>query len=256
MLRELLELYTALLRQEGYALVTSEPYRPEEGDVVELLVSPDALGIFFLIYRAGDPAEVIPVSRFWEFAGPRDVILEGEERLMVQTDLSLELPGRAFSSLPFVKLRSLTGEEMERVRKVYRGEERGAGRMVGVKKEFKRLEARRYMSLWSTVIREAELRQELDALFSSLRESVLVAGEEAVWGESGGVRWLYDGEEETLILLPPEELVGKRKRVVLEGEGREFVLYEGELPLKITLPLGRDAYDAEVLRRRLRIRDA
>ena len=256
--RELMFLYRALLAGEGYSARISERYLPQEGDVVELLASPDGLEVLLLMFRKREEfMEVVPVSRFWEFATPRDalIFLEGQPHI-AQTDLSLDLPLAFLSRLPLVKLSALSEKELEKVRRVYRGEERGAGRMSGgVKREFKREEAKRYRGLFEAWVREEETRRSLSDIFLEFRELTPAAGEESPWGRVEGVRWFYNEEEETLVLIPREDLVGREGRIVLELEEGEVTLFSGRIPRRISLPLDREAYDYRLLERRLRVKD-
>jgi len=257
-LRERFLLYRTLLAGEAFGAEVSGSYLPQEGDVVELLASPDGLEVLLLMFREREEfMEVVPVSRFWEFATPRDALihLRGEPHI-AQTDLSLDLPLTFLGRLPLVKIQTLPAEELEKIRKVYEGEEKGAGHMSGgIKKEFKREEAKRYFGLFQAWIKEEETRQGLRDIFMKFRELAPAAGEECTWGSAGGIRWFYNREEETLVLIPPKDLVGKEGRIVLETEEQEITLFSGRFPPRINLPLERDAYDYRVLERRLRLKD-
>ncbi len=281
-LEEILELYREALKVEDvleYEDVDIEPPDidsfkniepkeikeievPEEGDIIEVFPSLDGLGMIFLIFRIykNGYVELLPMSKFWELATPEDVLIQFEgETYIVQTDLGFEVPEedfpKRFGNRKVFLLGKLTPEQMKEVEDVYEGRKKGTGGMWGgPKEEFKTLESRRYFSLFAQMIEEEEKLLELSAFFEKHREYALAAaGEEKTWGEKEGIRWFYDSEEKRLILTPEENLVGKRKRILLEADGDKVVLFEGELPKKIEIPL--ENYSHSLLERSLRVED-
>ncbi len=235
---------------------------PEEGDIVEVFPSPDGLEMIFLVFRKykNGYVELLPVSKFWELATPEDVLIWFEgETYIVQTDLGFEVPeedfAKRFGNRKVFLLGKLDPDQMKEIEEVYEGRKRGAGGMWGgPKEEFKTLESRRYFSLFAQMIEEEEKLLELSAFFEKHKEYALAAaGEEKTWGEKEGIKWFYDSEEKRLILTPEEDLVGKRKRILLEADGDKVVLFEGELPKKIELPL--ESYSYFLLERSLRVED-
>ena len=236
---------------------------PEEGDVIEVFPSPDGLEMIFLVFRIykNGYVEILPMSRFWELATPEDVLIDFQgETYIVETDLGFEVPeedfSRRFGNRNVFLLGKLSPDQMKEIEDVYEGRKRGAGGMWGGPKEkFKTLESRRYFSLFAQMIEEEEKLLELSIFFEKHKEYALAAaGEEKTWGEKEGIRWFYNSEERKLILAPEENLVGKRKRILLEADGDRVVLFEGELPKKIELPL--ENYSYSLLERSLRLEDA
>ena len=278
-LEEILSLYKEALRKEEHleseavqievpeipdveAKKIQQLELPEEGDVIEIFPSPDGLEMIFLVFRIyrNGYVELLPMSRFWELATPEDVLVDFQgETYIVETDLGFEVPkedfSRRFDSRKVLLLGKLDPDQMKEVEEVYEGRKKGAGGMWGGPKgEFKKLESRRYFSLFAQMIEEEEKLLELSAFFERHREYALAAaGEEKTWGEKEGIRWFYDSEEKKLVLTPEENLVGKRKRILLEAEGDMTVLFEGELPRKIELPL--ENYSLSLLERSLRVED-
>ncbi len=235
-----------------------------EGDIIEIFPSIDGLELYLLVYRiyTNGFVELLPVSKFYELATPEDVLIyiDGNP-FIVETDLGFEVPEenfpRRFGNRKVFKIGRLTPEELKEVEDVYEGRKKGAGGMYGgPKAEFKSLESKRYFSLFaSTVIEEEELA-ELSLFFEKHKEYTLVAGEEEkTWGEKEGIRWFYDRGYERLILIPAEELKGKKKRILLKIEGDEIVIFEGELPERIDVPLSKESYSHSVLMKALRVED-
>ncbi len=235
---------------------------PEEGDIIEIFPSPDGLEMIFLVFRKyrNGYVELLPMSKFWELATPEDVLIDFEgETYIVETDLGIDVPeenfSKRFGNRKVFLLGKLTPQQIKEIEDVYEGRKKGIGKMWGgPKEEFKTLESRRYFSLFTQMIEEEEKLLELSAFFERHKKYALAAaGEEKTWGEKEGIRWFYDSEEKILILAPEENLVGKRKRILLEAEGDRVVLFEGELPEKIELPL--ENYSHSILERSLRVED-
>ncbi|QWK20600.1 MAG: hypothetical protein KNN13_04590 [Hydrogenobacter thermophilus] len=230
---------------------------PEEGDVVELVPSPDWEEMVFLVYEINEEMGVVnlmPMSKWWEFATDKDVLVEvNGKKYIVQPGLSLDFPllnfSQRFGDRRLFRIGKLEEKYMEKVKRVVRGEEKGDGRMSGgVKREFKRLEAQRYLPIFLHTLREEEELQELEHYLLSYRQQVLAAaGQEQSWGDKEGISWVYDPEEEILTLVISEELVGKRGRITLEIEGKTLTLYEGVLRKEIKIPVSKDAYSYSAL---------
>ncbi len=235
-----------------------------EGDIIEIFPSIDGLELYFLVYRiyTNGFIELLPVSKFYELATPDDVLvyIDGNP-FIVETDLGFEIPlenfPRRFGNRKVFKIGRLTPEELKEIEDVYEGRKKGAGGMYGgPKEEFKALESKRYFVLFANTIIEEEELAKLSLFFEKHKEHALVAGEEEkTWGEKGGIKWFYDRESEKLILIPVEELKGKRKRISLKIEGDEIVIFEGELPERINIPLSKGSYSYSVLMKALRVED-
>ncbi len=282
-LKKLLELYKSMLYQKEVEEVEpievevkpimAEDFKdntcvledPSPGDVVEIVPSYDNLEMTFLVLREINGFyEVVPMSPFYQFASPRDVLVLVEGRpYIVQTELSFDVPKkdftRRFGNATLFKVGEVGRETLERVKRVARGEEEGDGGMVGeVKEEFKRLEAKRWFAVFTSQIAEEEALQELSTLLEELKSELPLSAseQEGVRGRVEGLEWFYDEIDEVLVILPEDELVGKKKKVVLEVEGEEITLFEGELPSKIELPLRKEAYSYTLLERGLKLKDA
>ncbi len=235
-----------------------------EGDIIEIFPSIDGLELYLLVYRIyiNGCVELLPVSKFYELATPDDVLvyIDGNP-FIVETDLGFEIPlenfPRRFGNRKVFKIGRLTPEELKEIEDVYEGRKKGAGGMYGgPKEEFKALESKRYFVLFANTIIEEEELAKLSLFFEKHKEHALVAGEEEkTWGEKGGIKWFYDRESEKLILIPVEELKGKRKRISLKIEGDEIVIFEGELPERINIPLSKGSYSYSVLMKALRVED-
>ena len=278
-LRELLELYKLSLAAEkpedfevreveeipavevpdvpGY----DELSQPVEGDVIELVPSNDGEEMVFLVFEVSEEAvTLLPLSRWIEFATPTDVFVKlSGKTYMAETDLSLDFPldrfAQRFGDRRIFKIGELTPEEVQQVKDVIKGKKTGVGRISeGVKREFKRLEARRYLPLFLQSLREEEELQELEHYLLNYKEQVLAAaGQEQLWGDKENISWVYDPENEILNLIIPEELSGKRGRITLELQGRVFTLHEGVLKKEIKIPISREAYSHRVFMEGLKI---
>ncbi|WP_457600211.1 hypothetical protein [Hydrogenivirga sp.] len=232
---------------------------PTEGDVIEL-ISPDGGEMIFLVYEVNEEkgmTQFIPLSRWIEFATPADVLVKlNGKSYIAQTDLSLDLPlSNPFRGRKAFIIGKLSQGDMEKIGRVIRGEEKGAGRMSGgVKREFKRLEAKRYLPLFLESIEEEERLQELEAELMSYKERFLAAAEqEQTWGDKDNLSWVYDTEEEVLNIVLPEELAGREGKVILELGDKSLTLYEGTLEKEIRIPISREAYSYRALKEGLNL---
>ncbi len=281
-LKELLELYKAMLRTDvgdvkpmpvsacpppARVSVDKENLleNPKPGDMVEIVPPYDNLEMVFLILReVRDSFEIVPLSRFWQFATPKDVVLKvGSSIYIAQTDLSFDVLKesftRRFGNAFLFKIGEVDPKTLRRIERVSDGKEKGDGGMWGgVKGEFKSLEAKRWFGVFSSQIAEEEFLQALNAVLKDLKEELPLAAseQESVRGEKEGIVWFYDEEEEVLIIVPREELIGSKKKIYLDIEGEKFIIFEGKLPEKIEIPLKREAYSYRVLTKWLRVEDA
>ncbi len=284
--KELLEIYKTLLYtkveepeiEEVY--IKDKPVRPEEvepqkaeevespeeGDVIEIVPPYDGFEMKFLVARKiNGHFEIVPLSRFYEFATPYDVvfILNGETYI-AQTDLALTVPEEKFSkrfgNRFLFKEGKVDRELLERIIRVLDGKEKGDGKiMTEEQKEFKKIESKRWFSVFMAQIEEEEILEELNSFLKELKaENLALAAseQEKTWGEKEGLRWFYDENAEQLIIVPSEEMVGKRKRIILKTEHEEFTIFEGYLPEKIEIPLEKEAYSHGILKRFLEVEDA
>ena len=132
----------------------------KEGQVIEVFPSVDGLEMVFLVFKIykNGFVEILPISKFWEFATPDDALIKlNGEPYIVQTDLGFDVPkedfAKRFSPRRVYLLGTLDEKQMEEVRAVYEGKKKGAGRMYGdVKEEFKRIEAKRYFMIFSSLL--------------------------------------------------------------------------------------------------------
>jgi hypothetical protein len=106
------------------------------------------------------------------------------------------------------------------------------------------------------MIREEEFAQEFASVVKAAGELAMAASEqEKTWGRKEDFRWIYDQESSKLIIIPSEELVGKEKRIFLDLDGEEFILFEGTLPERLEFPLPPEGYLYDVFNNRLKIGD-
>ncbi len=259
-LEELLILYKALLTQEvdreGLSPVRID-VRP--GDVCEIVPSYDALEQVFLVLREVNRFyEVVPLSPFYEFATPSDVLIKVNGRpYIAQTDISFGIPVQDFSlrfpEARIVKVGEVPQKTLEKIIKVTEGKERGDGKIKGgIKGEFKIMEAKR----WLDVFKRQIAYEEFSSLVEALKDeelSLAASEEESLFGENEYLSWLYDEDRKNLVLVPRKEFVGKGKVLYLDLEGKEFVLFVGKLPERMEIPL--KSYNHKVFKKRLRIKD-
>ncbi len=277
-LKEILELYKGLLYMntdieeedrvniENISLSTFPSVEPEEleevktpseGDVIEIFPSFDNIEMIFLVLKIKrEYYHLIPLSRFWEMATPEDVLIRVKDKTYIaQTDLTLSLPKDRLEKISklrtLFKIGEIEKEALSRIRRVEEGKEKGDGKIGGgPKKEFKELEAKRYTSLFQT--------EENIKILKSLKEdylSLAASLKEKNWGEKEEVRWFYDEEEETLLVLPEKKLIGKLKKIVIEHKEGEIILFAGKLPPKVEIPLSKDLYSFKAMEEHLRIED-
>jgi hypothetical protein len=94
----------------------------------------------------------------------------------------------------------------------------------------------------------------LEALSEQPALAAATAEETLFLTDDGNLLVQYDPESETLTLKPAKgELVGKRVKITLEVDGEKRVLYEGAMLEEFTLPLPKNRYDANLLKRTLKV---
>ncbi len=241
--------------EEAVSKVQSEGYEEldelTEGDVLELVPSIDGLEFLILVYRVqGDEVEVMPLSRFTEFATPSDVLVEfREEWYMAQTDLRYRISKGALFSFPSGEFFRVGRVDLSPVRDVVEGKKKGAGGMSGgVKREFKRTEARRYFALFAYSVAQEEFVSSVEEFISHHRELPLAAAEqEQTWGEKERLSWTYNVDREKLVILPSQEVVGKRVRVRIRVGEDEISLFEGTAPERLEIPFPKAGYSYTIL---------
>ena len=242
-LKRLLELYRESLRMEQDESVEIdevneeeyEEYReflkkkktieePERGIVFELVPSLDAQEMRFVILNVGkDFTTIMPVSRWYEFATPKDVVVEIDgENYIVQTDIPLDIPTEGFNTWfngVLFEITKLNKETLEKIEKVYKGTLKGDGKLLTPEKEeFKTLEVKRYLPIWLGVINQSEelarLNEELINLKRKLLEEALLKAHEKqpIHGKGKNLEFFYDTEREILSIFPEEEFTGKEGR--------------------------------------------
>ena len=277
-LKKLLELYRESLRiekdesleinevnEDGY-----EKYReflerkrriekPERGVVFELVPSLDAQEMRFVILdKNKDFTTILPLSRWIEFATPKDVVVEIEgENYIVETDIPLDIPTEGFNTYfadsNLFEITQLNKETLEKIEKVYRGTQKGDGKLLTrEKEEFKKLEVKRYFPIWLGVINQSEelarLNEELVNLKRELLEEALLKAHEKkpIHGKGKNLEFFYNTKREILSIFPEEEFTGKEGRIILETRKKKIILYEGLIRKEIKIPLKSEAYDYEL----------
>ena len=137
--------------------------KPERGVVFELVPSLDAQEMRFVILdKNKDFITILPLSRWIEFATPKDVVVEIEgENYIVETDIPLDIPTEGFNTYfadsNLFEITQLNKETLEKIERVYRGTEGGDGKLLTrEKEEFKKLEVKRYFPIWLGVINQSE----------------------------------------------------------------------------------------------------
>ncbi len=256
-----------LLDKVKKAMEKIEPHRyeelqePEEGDIIEVVPSPDGGEFIFLVYRLLDGfTEIMPMTKWTEFATSSDVLVSFRNEIyMVQTDLSLDVPYERFhqrlGNRRVFRVGKLSDKDMKRIKAVTEGKAKGAGRMSGgVKREFKKIEAQRYFSIFAYNIAQEEFLASIEEFFLSHREFAFAAAQqEKGWGEKGDLGWIYDDRREILIIKPAKEILGRRIRIKIELEGEEIILFEGIAEESIEIPISRSAYSYQILAEGLKL---
>jgi len=138
---------------------------PQKGKVFELVPSLDAEEMLFLILNVNeDFTTVIPLSKWIEFATPDDALINlNGKPYIAQTDIALDIPTQGFNTWfgnrKLYEVGKITEEELKKVKEVYEGKH-GEGRLTfPEKREFKKIEAGRYLPIWLWIIRRGETNQ-------------------------------------------------------------------------------------------------
>jgi hypothetical protein len=240
------------------------PYRVKEGDIIQIFPSVDGLDMYFLVWGVFPEENLVRLmllSEFTEFATPKDVIVNlNGEKYMVQTDLFIDLPyeglGPSIGRLIF-KVGEISEGELQRVSRVFFGEEKGDGKMVTpTKGVFKKEEAQRLARIMREYIqKQEEYVENLEKLKTYLEKQPKLAASEKERNTfvKDNFYAKYDREKGLLILKPKEDLVYSIGKVTIDVEGEEIPLYEGVIYETLLLPLPEELYNWEVLVKGLKL---
>ncbi len=238
-------------------------YEPQEGEVIEIFPSFDGLEIMLFIFKIqkNHMVELIPLSRFWELAGPQDALVKvGGEIYIAQTDLSFDLPSYRFSerfgNRLLLKVGELDKEDVKEVEMVYEGKKRGVGGIYGgIKGEFKKLEAERYFSIFSGSIIFDEFLGTVEGVFGKYKSELPMAAsnQERFYGKISGFEWFYHEEEEKLIFIPSADLIGKNCEIYFDIEGEKLILFKGKLTGRIEISVSKENFSSSILNKKLKI---
>ncbi len=256
-------------REEGVKPLEAPP---REGEVLELFPSIDGLDSLFLVLAVDeetDTIRVVPLSEFVLLGGPKDAKIRvkfpwGEEERIAQTDLHLDFPlsrfvKQSFEHRRWFKVGEVSKEDWQKALKIHLSDEIANPLLTPEKKAFKDSEAERMAVIFSEHVRTLENLENFTlALLEALSEQPALAAataEETLFlTDDGNLLVQYDPESETLTLKPAKgELVGKRVKITLEVDGEKRVLYEGAMLEEFTLPLPKNRYDANLLKRTLKV---
>jgi len=240
------------------------PFRIKEGDIIQIFPSVDGLDMLFLVWSISEEENLIRLmllSEFTEFATHRDVkiTLDGQEYI-VQTDIFADFPYKDLKTklgrLIF-KVGQISEEELQKVDKVFYGEEKGDGGFITPTKGlFKKEEAKRVAILVSEYLQRLEsynkaveqlgkILENRPALAASEKERYILVKDE--------FSAKYDEKEEILIIKPSEDLVYSMGKVILKVDSEELILYEGVLFKKIPLFLPKKLYSWDILNEGLKL---
>ena len=239
------------------------PLRVKEGDIIQIFPSVDGLDMYFLVWNISEEDNLVRLmllSEFTEFATPKDVkiTLDGLEYI-VQTDIFADFPYEnlrtALGRLIF-KVEHLSDKDLQKVDKVFYGEEKGDGAFITPTKAlFKKEEAKRVATLVSEYIqRQEKYYESLETISGFIKEKKqrLAASEKERYTlvkENFSAK--YDKEKEALIIYPQEELTYSIGKVLLKVNGKEFLLYEGVIYEEIPLEFPVNLYNWEILNKGL-----
>ncbi|RUM32382.1 MAG: hypothetical protein DSY32_00095 [Aquifex sp.] len=238
---------------------------PEEGKVFELVPSLDTEEMLFLILNVNeDFTTVIPLSRWIEFATPDDVLINlNGKPYIAQTDIALDIPTQGFNTWfgnrKLYEVGKISEEELKKVKEVYEGSKSEARLTFPEKREFKKIEAGRYLPIWVGMINfaeeTAELYQELKELVAEYRKVAPARASEQIrlHGSAKNISFFYDEEKEELFLYPEEEFVGKEGRIIIKYKDKELIFYKGTIKPEYRIPLSREAFDYEFFKEGLRL---
>jgi len=240
------------------------PFNVKEGDIIQIFPSVDGLDMYLLVWNVSEEEDIVRlmlISEFTEFATPKDVkiTIDGREYI-VQTDIFADFPYKnlrtALGRLIF-KLGQISEEVLQRVDKVFYGEENGDGTFITPTKAlFKREEAERLSILVSEYIqRQEKYYENLEYFKLTLEEKPRLAASEkeryTILKELFYAK--YDREKEILVIKPVKNLVYSIGKVILKVDGKELILYEGVIYERIPLPLPKELYNWEILEKGLKL---
>jgi hypothetical protein len=253
------------------------PEKPEVGDVIEITPSIDGLPLLFVVWDINQDAgevRLVPLSEFYQFATPDDVlvkILPPNEELkdldlyrkvyIAQPKLFIWFPLSWFSQiLPdrvVLKVGKIPLGKIQEIWEVYKGWRKGAGKIRGgIKKEFKKEEARRYGTLQAMVLKEMEETQKINALLKELkaqRKLAKAADQETTSGWNENLMWRYYPEKGLLVIEPRPDFVGRLGKIFLELEDKIIELWNGLLLPRITLPINPENFIGDIFKTNLRL---
>ena len=253
------------------------PEKPEVGDVIEITPSIDGLPLLFVVWdinpNAGE-VRLVPLSEFYQFATPDDVlvkILPPNEELkdldlykktyIAQPKLFIWFPLSWFSKIlpdrEILKVGRVSPSKLQQIWEVYSGLRKGAGNIMGgLKKAFKREEARRYGAIQARVLQELEETQKINAMLAQLKKEVALpraASQETTSGWSEHLLWRYYPEKGLLVIKPRPNLVGRVGKIFLQWENKVIELWNGLLLPKITIPINPENFLGELFSKYLRL---
>ncbi len=251
--------------------------KPQEGDVIEIVPSIDGLPLLFVVWdinpNAGE-VRLVPLSEFYQFATPDDVlvkILPPNEELkdldlykeiyIAQPKLFIWFPLRWFSKIlpdrEILKVGRVSPSKLQEIWEVYSGLRKGAGNIKGgLKKAFKREEARRYGAIQAMVLQELEETQKINAMLASIKAQMPAAqasSQETTAGWNDRLMWKYDPKKGLLILKPHPDVVGRVGKIFLEWEDKVIELWNGLLLPKITIPINPENFLGDLFSQSLRL---
>ncbi|MEO2153648.1 MAG: hypothetical protein ABGX24_04435 [Aquificota bacterium] len=251
--------------------------KPQEGDVIEIVPSIDGLPLLFVVWDINPEVgevRLVPLSEFYQFATPDDVlvkILPPNEELkdldpykktyIAQPKLFIWFPLSWFSQiLPdrvVLKVGKIPLGKIQEIWEVYKGWRKGAGKIRGgIKKAFKKEEARRYGTLQAMVLKEMEETQKINTMLASIKAQMPAAqasSQETTAGWNERLMWKYDPKKGLLILKPHPEVVGRVGKIFLEWEDKVIELWNGLLLPKITIPINPENFLGDLFSQSLRL---
>lgn len=196
------------------------------------------------------------LSEFTEFATPKDVkITVNDKEYIVQTDIFADFPYKnlktALGRLIF-KVGQISEETLQRVDKVFYGEQKGDGTFITpTKSQFKREEAKRVAALVSEYIqRQEKYYESLESIRNLVKERKqrLAASEKERYTLlKDNFYAKYDKEKGILKIYPDETLLYSIGKVILKLNGKELLLYEGVIYEEIPLEFPAEIYSWEIL---------
>jgi hypothetical protein len=251
--------------------------KPQEGDVIEIVPSIDGLPLLFVVWDINPEVgevRLVPLSEFYQFATPDDVLVKilppNEEfkdldlykkTYIAQPKLFIWFPLSWFSKIlpdrEILKVGRVSPSKLQEIWEVYSGLRKGAGNIKGgLKKAFKREEARRYGAIQAMVLQELEETQKINTMLASIKAQMPAAqasSQETTAGWNERLMWKYDPKKGLLILKPHPEVVGRVGKIFLEWEDKVIELWNGLLLPKITIPINPENFLGDLFSQSLRL---